>query len=710
MNMKKAICPPLEARATSHRVLWVHATNFPCEREKLTPSAFLFASITLHDVSYGHCWSSKDFSSTGEVSNTRFRSLVNLAPSFERFVAWGAALCAQPWFVGFLNKNEATMLLQQEPQGTFLVRMHKTVRGALVISYVSHARGILHHIVQRDKIGFSMLNCEGAWPTLEELIEHSHFLASPYASKHLPVELIRSHYFLGEAGRENAEALFEGLAPGVFAVRLQPLAFVPPSTLLSNSSLYKNTPNSTSSPPAPSNDLNESSNSTQSPHNSNSTRSPASAHPQSSPASTTHSNSPSLVPIECPTSPAITSSPVSGFKDVCIILSTMAGNGLVRHTYVLRDFEERIFVAGKPYETLATYLEAHKSNFVVPFSPSISRFKTQLDTSHLMPVMNPSPVASRPLSSRRNSSRLGASNSSLSSSAGAHLTRSKNESDTTDDSEDSPYHNINYKNCGGNRPSPNVSHDDLIIPVRCESPSYSDDLPVFEMTGISLMPGSALGGIFGKTAARRSIVSGERTSGSSTLSHSSILGPDTTPLSLSETTASGLGAFSQFETGSRHSSSLLHGNDLAASSAVVPNHVSMVGTSCTGGSFGSGLGTGSHLPSTPSRASIAASSAAIIAPSSYSRRDGVYYTNAALDAAEIPRTKPAWKPLTDQQVNPHLLTYRDMWAELLRYYHVPVPEAKLKPKQNSLHSSSGASHATKSSSSSSSHQKSSKRR
>lgn len=45
-----------------------------------------------------------------------------------------------------------------------------------------------------------------------------------------------------------------------------------------------------------------------------------------------------------------------------------------------------------------------------------------------------------------------------------------------------------------------------------------------------------------------------------------------------------------------------------------------------------------------------------------------------------PKKKSQWKPLTDSQVNPKSITYRDMWAELLRYYHVPVPEAKIPPK------------------------------
>lgn len=102
-----------------------------------------------------------------------------------------------------------------------------------------------------------------------------------------------------------------------------------------------------------------------------------------------------------------------------------------------------------------------------------------------------------------------------------------------------------------------------------------------------------------------------------------------------------------------------------------------------------------------SRATIASSSAAIFAPSTSSSQ---FLPSDSLEAktlaehtsnpAGAPLASVKWTPLSDQEINPLSLSYKDIWADLLRYYHVPVPEAKLPPKtatSSSTHSNNAAS-------------------
>jgi len=387
-----------------------------------------------------------DFSQTMMVSKSRLNTFCKLSPSFEDLMAFPAVLMSKPWFAGYLSKSEATMLLNHEPPNTFLVRLHKNNRGALACSYTSN-RGVQHHVIIREKSGYSMSHCAGTFATIDELIAHNSFLQHALAEPWM-----RSVHFLGEATKEDAEQILDGLHEGIYVLRLQ---------------------SPTSTPP------------------------PSPFSPATSSSGT-------------PTASSVT------LRETPLCISATASAGTFRHANIPRDSQGNVVVNGTPYPDLQAYLDAHKSVFSMPFSPSLPRFRTHLD-SKLSPSLN----THVPSNASRFSASLNMSNSSslsLSSSVGIPRTLS-NDSDF----------------------SPAISRDDLSLP--------------------SLAIGSS-------------------------------------------------------------------------STAIHPEH-------------------GDYLP---------------------------IIDVQTLSLHPVPSSKRPWTPLTSSQINPLGITYKDMWAELLRYYHVPVPEAKIPPK------------------------------
>jgi hypothetical protein len=399
-------------------------------------SSFFFGLVSL---------SIQDFSHTSMVSKTRLNALLKLAPSFEELVSFPAILMSKPWFIGYLSKSEATMLLQQEPLDTFIVRLHKNNRGTLACSYTSN-RGVQHSVIVRDKFGYTMLKSAGTFASLDELISHN-----PFLKHELAQPWVRSNTFLGESTKEEAEQMLEGLNEGVYVIRLQI------------------TPVSSSSPP-----LSSSSNAL-----------------ATAPPSTTHT-----------------------FRETSFIVSVNTSAGSIRHLLIPTTLDGNVVVGGKSYSSITSYLESHKATFSMPFSPSLPRFRSRLDSK----VSPNSPSTS---SGTRFSQNLNLSGSSLSLSSSVGIPRSVSS--------------------GSSFSSPNISQDDLALTSSLAGISMAqhlvdDELPIIDV--------------------------------------------------------------------------LL----------------------------------------TPTR-------------------------------SKSPRnTKSPWKPLTYDQVNPLNITYKDMWAELLRYYHVPVPEAKIPPK------------------------------
>lgn len=338
------------------------------------------------------------------------------------------------------------MLLNHEPPNTFLIRLHKNNRGALACSYTSN-RGVQHHVIIREKSGYSMSHCAGTFATIDELIAHNSFLQHELAEPWM-----RSGHFLGEATKEDAEQILDGLHEGIYVLRLQP-------------------PISTPSPP-----------------------------PFSSATSSSGTHTGSNLPL----------------RETPLCISVTSSAGTFRHANIPRDSQGNVVVNGISYLDLQAYLDAHKSVFSMPFSPSLPRFRTHLD-SKLSPSLN----AHNQNTSRFSASLTMSNSSSLSLSSSVGIPRTlSNDSDFS---------------------SPAMSRDDLSLPTLAIStssavihPEHSDYLPVIDVQTLSL--------------------------------------------------------------------------------------------------------------------------------------------NVA------PSTKRPWTPLTAAQINPLGITYKDMWAELLRYYHVPVPEAKIPPK------------------------------
>lgn len=120
------------------------------------------------------------------------------------------------WFHGHLTKEEATRLLMLEPPNTFIIRLKSSSRGGLAVSYKSN-RNIQHHIIQRDKSGYSILNFEGYYENLDDLVGKQEFLKLPY-----PVQWIKHSWFLGNASRAEATCLLQNTQHGTYSIFLNP--------------------------------------------------------------------------------------------------------------------------------------------------------------------------------------------------------------------------------------------------------------------------------------------------------------------------------------------------------------------------------------------------------------------------------------------------------------------------------------------------------
>ena len=515
-----------------------------------------------------------DFSNTSLVTKTRLNSLLKLCPSFPEMVPFAADLMQRSWFHGYLTKSEASSLLQQEPPNTFIVRLNKSSRGMLACSYTSSNRGVLHLMIQRDSNGYSMLNCEGSYPTLDQLIEHTPFLKTDLAQS-----WARSPYFLGEATKDEAEALLEGLMDGSYVVRLQwtPSGSPSPPNMLSASTT--SIANTSSSSTSSSSFHSALSSQATSPTTSSSTRGSFShgsmiavtasgrSHSGSNPTVATNPNptiqdaslqqksmpniaisspadhnSSSAAPTSAPhgithhSSVLVSSQPhhphsssanslaPAAYRDFSFLLTVKSSvvPGGMKHVILSRDAKGAIVLGGKTYDNLLMFLEVHKSSYSIPFSPGLQRWRAHLE-AELVQVRNASghsisSAASGTASpSTRFSANLSVSVGSLSLSSSVGIPRTKSGE------------SLEYMS------SPAVSRDDLSLAhssAGTESNSGEDELPIIDVSSLNL---------------------------------------------------------------------------------------------------------------------------------------------------GIPKVR-AWRPLTDLEVNPRGITFKDMWAELLRYYHVPVPEAKIPPK------------------------------
>lgn len=556
------------------------------------------------------------------------------------------------------------MLLHQEPIGTYLIRLHKNARGTLVCSYVSHNHSVQHHIIQKDRLGFSMLNCAGVFSSLDDMIEHSAFLKNPYSES-----WIRSQYFLGDASREEADSLLEGLAPGTFALRLQPTGCIPLSSLqLPNAS-----------------------------------------------ALTSHS-----------------SQKMSQFKDTSLVFSSVTNSGSIRHTYAPRDMDGKIIVSGKAWESVASYLAEYRSTYVTPLSPAHPRFRSRLD-SQVVALVSPAPTRA----SARSASGLSNSNSSLSSSTG-RAPRSLRSTTSDSDITSSPAH----------------SRDDLSSPRNCHSPMFDEDAPIFEVGSLASAQNDpspfhstneGLESGIGAQMTRNGLGSEVMPSLAPWLhSASNPISVDPVkrhrateqrfPLnaSLAVDYVHSMGNRASGSREKRLSTSFARPNSnnfatdpapLGAHGVGHQHHSSAINASTyiMAHQQGSGTNHAAHggpllaepisstsLNMTPAsgtpksaRATIASSSAAIIAPSTSSSQflpsDPLEAKNLAEHTSNpigAPLARAKWTPLSDQEINPLSLSYKDIWADLLRYYHVPVPEAKLPPKTappSTSHSNNAAS-------------------
>lgn len=375
-------------------------------------------------------------------------------------VGFAANLMSKPWFLGYISKSEATMLLQQEPANTFIVRLHKSHRGTLACSYSSN-RGVQHHVIQLDKSGYSMLNCEGSYPTLDELIARSSFLKLA-----LNQLWMRSSHFIGEATKEEAELLLHDLNEGIYVVRLQSMLGASLTTNgLTPGSSTSSPPHSpvASSPPSPR---------------------PVQAISHAGPSSATHIHLPTIS-----SSLLGTAGHHHNLRDTCFFVSVTSSAGSIKHFLIPCDQSGSVIVGGKSYVDLPHYLEQHKAIFSMPFAPSLPRFRSRLDSS--IGSSSPSPTTSRFSSSSSSNSSGGntgimnilSSSSStpniiaLSSSAGIPRFSVNGDSPT------SPF-------------TPTISQDDLSVPTSnfgiaqlvssSPSPTPEDELPVIDIQSLSL--------------------------------------------------------------------------------------------------------------------------------------------------------------------------------------------------------------------------------
>ncbi|KAL6069950.1 Phosphatidylinositol 3-kinase regulatory subunit gamma [Balamuthia mandrillaris] len=125
-----------------------------------------------------------------------------------------------PWFHGFLSSREATLLLEQQPIGTFLIRFSRSSSGSFALAVVNSPGNVLHILIESAQPdGFKIEEEDGEgtkiFGTLEDIIDHySVFLKFPFNS-----DLPRESWFHGDVSSSESEELLADHPHGTFLIR-----------------------------------------------------------------------------------------------------------------------------------------------------------------------------------------------------------------------------------------------------------------------------------------------------------------------------------------------------------------------------------------------------------------------------------------------------------------------------------------------------------
>eukprot|EP01117_Protostelium_nocturnum_P012108 TRINITY_DN4438_c0_g1_i1.p1 TRINITY_DN4438_c0_g1~~TRINITY_DN4438_c0_g1_i1.p1 ORF type:complete len:514 (-),score=113.99 TRINITY_DN4438_c0_g1_i1:18-1559(-) len=160
-----------------------------------------------------------DNSYTGNINQHRFNELIKGFGPINEVLNNMKSIMSSPWFYGFLNKQEADMLLRTEPSGTYLIRFSSTQPGSFALGYTIEGK-VSHILIKAFKpLGFvvpSKDKPEGRiFSTLFELVDcYKAFLSRSYWNP-----LSFESFFEGDMSSAEADEALSGYLPGTFLVR-----------------------------------------------------------------------------------------------------------------------------------------------------------------------------------------------------------------------------------------------------------------------------------------------------------------------------------------------------------------------------------------------------------------------------------------------------------------------------------------------------------
>eukprot|EP01090_Pellita_catalonica_P015264 TRINITY_DN409_c0_g1_i1.p1 TRINITY_DN409_c0_g1~~TRINITY_DN409_c0_g1_i1.p1 ORF type:complete len:539 (-),score=81.20 TRINITY_DN409_c0_g1_i1:663-2279(-) len=136
------------------------------------------------------------------------------------------SMMAQPWFQGFVSREETEHLLHRQPTGTFLVRFSQSYMGSFVLAVAMKQSRMLHILINKkpDNQGFAVKegndDKETLYPSISQLLSH-------YRSRGLLTGCCletfhKEKFFHGDLQREEAEEILrlpENNVAGTFLFR-----------------------------------------------------------------------------------------------------------------------------------------------------------------------------------------------------------------------------------------------------------------------------------------------------------------------------------------------------------------------------------------------------------------------------------------------------------------------------------------------------------
>lgn len=161
-----------------------------------------------------------DHSGTGHINVYKWSEFLKGFGPLDNIINNVRSILTAPWFYGFLTSREAELLLENHPEGTFLIRFSRSSGGSFALAFVQEPGKILHILVQSCMpSGFKIEEEEGDkslyFGSLQEIVDHY----SMFLREALTSELPRENWFHGDLSAVEAAEVLQGHAEGTFLIR-----------------------------------------------------------------------------------------------------------------------------------------------------------------------------------------------------------------------------------------------------------------------------------------------------------------------------------------------------------------------------------------------------------------------------------------------------------------------------------------------------------